>query len=53
MKKGQKFILATFNGTTTPAKDCEKHANYWKLIQEEGTVTSFAEDMGFPDKNRV
>ncbi|NEM98082.1 hypothetical protein [Pontibacter burrus] len=53
MEKGERFILKTFNGATTPSKECEEKENYWKLIQEEGTVVNFADDLGFPYKNRV
>ena len=53
MKKGQKFILETFNGTKTPNKECDENENYWKLIQEEGTVINHADELGFPNKNRV
>lgn len=53
MKKRQKHILKTFNGTRIPDRDCGDNENYWKLIEEEGTVINYADDLGFPNKNRV
>ena len=53
MKKGRKYILKTFNGTRTPDEDCDEYENYWKLIEEEGTVIDYAEDLNFPSRSRV
>jgi len=53
MKKGRKYILETFNGTRTPDGECDEKENYWKLIEEEGTLINFADDLRFPNKNRV
>lgn len=53
MKKGKHFILKTFNGTSTPQEECDEKENYWKLVNETGTVVNFASELGFPDEKRV
>jgi len=53
MKKGQRFVLHTFNGTETPYKECDERENYWKLIEEQGVIVNHADELGFPNKNRV
>lgn len=53
MKKGQKFKLNTFNGTTTTAAGCNQSENYWKLIGTTGTLVNFAHELNFPNEDRV
>ena len=53
MKKGQRFMLHTFNGTENPDKECDESENYWKLIEEQGVIVNNADELGFPNKNRV
>ena len=53
MKKGQKIKLESFNGTTIPDNDTDDHENYWKLINEKGTLISFAHEKGVSNKSRV
>lgn len=53
MNKGQKVELKTFNGRATPTAGCISHENYWKLIGITGTLINFAQELGFPNENRV
>ncbi|WP_210465378.1 hypothetical protein [Rufibacter roseolus] len=53
MEKGKKYVLKSFNGTRIPEEDCDDNENYWKLLEEEGTVTDYAEDLNFPNGSRV
>lgn len=53
MKKGQKFELKTFNGTTSADEECSKNENFWLLIGETGTLVNFAHELNFHNENRV
>jgi len=53
LKKGQKYKLISFNGTTKPNKVCKPNENYWKLLNQYGTLMNFSDDLNFGNDNRV
>ena len=53
MKKGQKYKLVSFNGTTKPNKNCQPNENYWKLIGQCGILINFSAALNFSNDHRV
>uniref|UniRef100_UPI00404943B0 hypothetical protein n=1 Tax=Flavobacterium sp. TaxID=239 RepID=UPI00404943B0 len=53
MEKGNKYKLISFNGTSKPIKKCQSNENYWKLINQCGTLVNFSEELNFGNDNRV
>ena len=53
MKKGQKYKLISFSGTTKPVNKCDPKENYWTLIGQHGTLMNFSQDLNFGNDNRI
>lgn len=53
MKKGQATRLVSFNGTVNPDPNIDERENYWKLINEKGTIIYFTHEKKIPNSNRV
>tara|TARA_R110001592_G_scaffold9723_3_gene51442 strand:+ start:930 stop:1190 length:261 start_codon:yes stop_codon:yes gene_type:complete len=53
MKKGQRIRLVSFNGTVNPDSNIDERENFWKLLNEIGTIIYLAHEKKFPNSNRV